>query len=642
MPRPRATVGKTVLESEGFGRRMPPMPPLAIVVCPLPAGTAAAVLSQQLPHLLTGDGVRIFCPEPHQAPAAWQRAAPVLPLADLPAERAAGRISAPVYLLDGGPAEAALARYRREVPGATLEAALQPDPRRMRMAAAAVRGPAVQPRTTGPTVEAMVLAYKSKGYIAPCLDSLLAQDWPGLKITVLDNASGDGTADYVREHYPSIEVLEAPRNLGFAAGHNVLFERSTADHVALLNHDAVARRNWVSELVAAAEALPDGAVFGSKMLMRRCPTILNSTGIVMNESGFAADRHIGLPDRDPNPRPTPVFAVCGGAMLIRGSVLRRLGGFDPTFFMYVEDVDLCWRARLAGHQIYYVPTSTVVHDWHGDLAAAAGAGKTPSADDAAIAEREGRRRFMVERNRLQAVIKNYDWPNLRRVWQGLRDHDRGRRQALSDHIANGGGALPRQVLAAITTARSWCRRHVPGLFWRRLRAQRFRRVPDAAVTGLIVPGFHEPAGVGDLHAIVDRHCAVARPEIVMALADQGSLGPGWHQAEPGQAGRGGQRWSMAECWFYLARPDGIGTVTVHAHPRPRDGWAELWIDGIALPRQPITQGKPIALTWQLPQAIPAGTTAECRLLCRAFVPLQEGMGQDNRELGLSVTRIAGA
>src|SRR5207248_6703490 len=144
----------------------------------------------------------------------------------------------------------------------------------------------------------------------------------------------------------------------------------------------------------------------------------------MNESGFAADRRIGRRDLDPSSDPERVFAVCGGAMLLRGSVLRHIGGFDPTFFMYVEDVDWCWRARLCGQEVYYVPSAVVVHDWHGDMAAAGRA--EAELPEAVFAEREGRRRSMVERNRLQAVIKNYQWRNLRRVWRALVQYDRGR------------------------------------------------------------------------------------------------------------------------------------------------------------------------------------------------------------------------
>jgi glycosyltransferase involved in cell wall biosynthesis len=481
----------------------------------------------------------------------------------------------------------------------------------------------------------MVLAYKSRDYIAPCLESLLEQDWPGLKITVLDNASGDGTAEFVRQRFPTIEVLDSATNLGFAGGHNLLFDRTRADYVALLNHDACARRNWVRELVAAAEALPQGAAFGAKMLMRRCPTILNSTGIVMNESGFAADRWIGRVDRDPSSDPERVFAVCGGAMLLRGSALRQLGGFDPTFFMYVEDVDWCWRARLAGHEVYYVPSAVVVHDWHGDLAAK---GSKGAESEAVLAEREGRRRAMVERNRLQAVIKNYQWRNLRRVWRELRRYDRGRLEALQGHVARGGGPLPQRVLEAVRSARAWCRWHAAGLLVRRLRAQRLRRVPDASYLDLVVKGCHEPQDVGDLHAIVDRYCATGRGEIAMGSDDAGCLGPGWHHAE--REGATGVRWTMGECWFYLRSERPFGAVRLDLVPAARDSFAELAADGTSLGRVEVPAGQPNVLRWTLPAGIPAGQVLECRLRCGTFVPVREGMGADARELGLHVRGIA--
>ena len=614
------------------------MPALALVVRPLPAGRAAVRAIQQLLAQLAGTEVVLFCPEPHQAPAAWQRRHRVLPLADLAHERTRGAVTAPAYVLDGGPGEASLQRAAARVPGVAVDANAPVQAAAVRAAVAAVAAmPAVPALATMPSVEAMVLAYKSRHYVAPCLESLLAQDWPGLKITVLDNASGDGTAAFVRERFPTIEVVESAQNLGFAQGHNVLFARTRADFVALLNHDAVARRDCIAELVAAATALPAGAAFGAKMLMRRCPTILNSTGITMNEGGFAADRDIGRPDRSPADLPERVFAVCGGAMLLRGDVLRAIGGFDPTFFMYVEDVDWCWRARLAGHEVYYVPTATVVHDWHGDMAAA-GRPQQP-ANPAAVAELEGRRRAMIERNRLQTVVKNYEWRNLRRVWRSVRAHDRGRVAALRDHVARGGGALPQRVLEAVLAGRRWVRRHALSLWWRRWRAQSLRRTRDDAFAGLIELGFAEPVGVGDLHAIVDRHCATGRARIVMATGDAGSLGPGWHHAEPSPDG-GGLRWSMGECWFYLQGDAEWSAVVMRLAPQPRDTWAELWVDGLCVGRVDVPQGRPNALRWQLAAPVAAGQLVECRVLCGVFVPMREGMGPDARELGLHVAEIA--
>ncbi|HEX6811372.1 MAG TPA: glycosyltransferase family 2 protein [Planctomycetota bacterium] len=611
------------------------MPPLALVVCPLPVERAAARTAQSVLADFGRDDVVLFCPEPFQAPAAWERSHRLLPLADLPFERARGAVSAPVYLVDDGPGERLLKRYAASVPGVEVHARSLPTSRALRRAAAGVQESPVRPVAGGPRVEAMVLAYKSKDYISPCLQSLLDQDWPDLSITVLDNNSGDGTADFVRQHFPSIEVLESKTNLGFAAGHNLLFERSRADYTALLNHDAVARRNWVSELVAAAEALPDGACFGAKMLMRRCPTILNSTGIVMNESGFAADRDIGLPDRSPSDQPERVFAVCGGALMMRNDVLRRIGGFDPTFFMYVEDVDWCWRARLAGHEIYYVPSAVCVHDWHGDLAAK---GRTKVVEAEADAEREGRRRFMVERNRLQAVYKNYEWGRLRRIWRGLRAYDRGRRKALAQHVANGGGPMAQRVLQAVKQAHAYCRSHRFGMWLRRWRTQRLRRVGDDAYTALIVPGLHEPSAVGDLHAIVDRYCAKARAEILMGTADSGSLGPGWHHAEPKAHGHAGLRWSMRECWFYLQGSAPWTAVHMTLAPQPRDTWAELWLDGVLLQRLDVPKDTPNELRWTTP-SVPAERLVECRIECGTFVPMKEGLGQDPRELGLHVASI---
>jgi len=612
------------------------MPPLALVVCPLPAGSIAARAADALLAQMQDHGAYVFCPEPYQAPAAWARRHRVLPLAELPFERQGGAIEAPIYLLDGGPGERALRRYRDQVPGVEVLAGRPLDLAALRTAVQAVHAQ-VRPHAGGASVEALVLAYRSRDYIAPCIESLLAQDWPGLAITVLDNASGDGTAEFVRQRFPGVTVLESASNLGFAAGHNLLFDRCRADYVALLNHDATARRNWISELVAAAQALPRGAVFGSKMLMRRCPTILNSTGILMNQSGFAADRDIGTKDLDPAAEPQRVFAVSGGALLLRNQVLRELGGFDPTFFMYMEDVDLCWRSRLAGHEVYHVPTAVVVHDWHGDLATDKA---KPAVAEAAVAEREGKRRFLVERNRLQAVVKNYGRRELWPVLAGLLRHDRGRIEALRQQAARGGSPLPARVLAAVRAARRWCLLHLPGLWLRRWRTQRLRRVPDRSFLDLIVPGFHEPSAVGDLHAIVDRYSARGSADIRMGSSDRACLGPGWNHAEPGEGRYQGFRWSMAECWCYLQQPESWRQVRVDIAPQPRDTWAELWLDAVKVRRIEVQQGTPLVLEFDLADAVADGRLVECGLRCGTFSPLREGLGNDARELGLRVARIS--
>src|SRR4030095_3053450 len=225
-------------------------------------------------------------------------------------------------------------------------------------------------------------------------------------------------------------------------------------------------------------------------------------------------------------------------------------------------------ARSAVHDIYYAPTALCLHDWPGALAARS----LPKAveAEAVVAAREGHRRFMVEKNRLQAVYKNYERTRLRRIWRGLQAYDRGRRRALAEHVARGCGPLPERVLQAVEQAHSYCRTHRIGMWLRRWRTQRLRRVADEAFTALIVEGLHEPSGVGDLYAIVDRYCASGRAEIHMETADSGCLGPGWHQVEKSNNGHPALRWSMAECWFYLRGTSPWSAVLMSLVPQPRD------------------------------------------------------------------------
>src|SRR5690606_15377421 len=109
-------------------------------------------------------------------------------------------------------------------------------------------------------------------------------------------------------------------------GNNLAFSRSSAKYVVLFNQDAIARPDFVREMVRVAERDPRVAAVGAKMLMMRCPTVINSAGIVVNETGFAVDRLIGEKDEDPSPVPVEVFGACGGAKLLRRSVLEEIGG----------------------------------------------------------------------------------------------------------------------------------------------------------------------------------------------------------------------------------------------------------------------------------------------------------------------------
>lgn len=482
---------------------------------------------------------------------------------------------------------------------------------------------AVPAQRRWPSVEAVVIAYNGKAFIDGCLRSLVEQDYPNLKVTVVDNASADGTAAHVRERFPSIDVVASPENLGFAAGNNLAFARSTADYFVLLNQDAVARRDWVRRLVEVAERDPRIAAVASRMLMTRSPTILNSTGIVLNEGGWAWDRQIGERDDDPDPRPSEVFGACGGAMLLRRAALQEVGAFDPAYFMYFEDVDLCWRLRLSGKRICYAPLAVVEHDYHGDRGAP---------------DRAMRRRYMCERNRLQNLIKNCEWRTLRKVLPRVIAHDRGRLAWLRGAIRRGENPeMLRRIEAVIRRAWRWNLLHLPATLWRRRAVQKLRRVHDADLGGLIASGVNEGSHVGDLDAIHDVHSARGARAIEMGRADDGVLGPGWHPAE-GDPAAGAYRWSKAQAWFYLQPAPDDDVLVLRASCPPVRQRVSVEARGITLGEFDV-EGEARDIELDLPATLPRDGIVEFCLHSTTFRPVDRGMGGDQRALGIVVFGI---
>ena len=220
------------------------------------------------------------------------------------------------------------------------------------------------------TVRAVVVSWNGAHLIGPCLDSLLAQDLqPGaLEIVVVDNASSDGTADFLAENYPSVEVRTTSTNLGFAGGVNVGLTDLTQTYAFLLNNDATVEPDAVRQLVEHLEA-PAHARVGAAtaQILLTAPddqgrTLVNSTGNVLTRAGGAADRD-WLAVAGTDQPPIAVFGFCGGAAALRAATLQEVGLFDGSLFLYYEDTDLSWRMRAAGWDIHYV-AGAVAHHQH--------------------------------------------------------------------------------------------------------------------------------------------------------------------------------------------------------------------------------------------------------------------------------------
>jgi len=608
-----------------------PLPPL-----PCPAAEAALKL---IPQLAEAEDVELhlFAHAPEQVAPGFAREFPLHPTANLPHLLRSGKVDIPIYLVDDNDYHAHQQRLLERCPGVEVrvgESEVEPD----RILASARRRmsppPGVIPEDRQwPAVETVTVAYNSRAIIGQCLQALLDQEYDNLTVTVVDNASTDGTADYVRAQHPKVNLITSDKNLGFAGGNNLAFAKTQAEYVVLMNQDAIPRRDCIRELVQVAEQDPVIASVGAKMLMRRCPTVINSTGIRINQGGFAVDRQIGEKDTDPSPKPVEVFGVCGGAQLIRTDALRELGGFDEAFFMYFEDVDLCWRLRLAGKRILHAPLAVVHHDWHGDLEQQNG--DTTGDVDA----RTLRRRYLCERNRLQCLFKNYELSSLRGVLPRLRRFEKTRLASCDAAIRRGEtSGYFRMVKKAIRGAWRWTWLHLPGLWWRRRKVQCRRQQTDAEVQRFIEDGVTEPSHVGDLEIIQDRFSARPESRIEMGKNDQHSLGPGWYGAEPvaGQDLGINTRWSKAEAWFYLRPTEDARTLhlRVAAGPRPTD--YRVSCGTIDLGGGSVEDDQLRAVAFELPEPIPAGSLVELRIACGTFNPKAAGLGEDTRDLGIRV------
>ncbi|MBL8094377.1 MAG: glycosyltransferase family 2 protein [Anaerolineales bacterium] len=212
----------------------------------------------------------------------------------------------------------------------------------------------------------VVLTFNAKDFIDPCLASALAQTLP-VQVVVADNGSQDGTLAHVRERWPAVTALDLGANHGFAGGYNRVLATVEAEWLVLLNPDATLAPDWCEQLLAFAATQPAAAVLGGALLFSHAAgsaETVQSIGSRFTDAGTAFEVGWGQPLAEQPPArmaPHRTAAIPGAALLIRRRTFWDLGGFDPGYFAYLEDVDLCWRAWLAGHEVWVVPQAQALH-----------------------------------------------------------------------------------------------------------------------------------------------------------------------------------------------------------------------------------------------------------------------------------------
>jgi len=221
----------------------------------------------------------------------------------------------------------------------------------------------------------LIVSYNTRDMTLACLRSVFAQTpYRAFEVIVVDNASTDGSAQTIAERFPDVRLFALDRNIGFAAANNFAARHATGEWLLLLNPDTVVLDNAIDKLVAFAEAHPEASIFCGRTLFAdgslnptSCwakPTIWSMFCLGSGLSALLKDANWAFPAamRDWK-RDTirQVDIVTGCFFLIRRSLWEQLGGFDPAFFMYGEEADLCLRAAKLGHKCMICPDATIIH-----------------------------------------------------------------------------------------------------------------------------------------------------------------------------------------------------------------------------------------------------------------------------------------
>ena len=211
----------------------------------------------------------------------------------------------------------------------------------------------------------VIVSYNSGDALLRCLGALERQTTRP-DIIVVDNASADGSPEQIAGQYPEVRLIPLRRNSGFARAFNIGVSRINADDgvVIALNPDTLPEPDFVERL---AEPLIGNADIGSvagTLTFSSAPATIASAGIVVHRNGVAIDAHLGDKlNAGRFPTSEPVFGPSGGAAAYRLRMFRELGGFCEPFFLYLEDVDLAWRMRLAGYESVWAPGALARHDY---------------------------------------------------------------------------------------------------------------------------------------------------------------------------------------------------------------------------------------------------------------------------------------
>lgn len=206
----------------------------------------------------------------------------------------------------------------------------------------------------------IVLNWNNAAMTLRCLEALRTQDYPSYNVLVVDNGSSEDVASILTERAPFARLIRLEQNMGYAGGNNAGFEHALmegSEYICVLNNDVVASPDLITQLATTARSRPELGVVAATLYDPGWSRVQNAGQVVNMMTGRV--RTLRRPSR--SVRPWERFFVCGAAILIRTSVIKRIGGFDRRLFLFWEDADFCLRAVQAGFKIEVAEGAKAIH-----------------------------------------------------------------------------------------------------------------------------------------------------------------------------------------------------------------------------------------------------------------------------------------
>lgn len=244
-------------------------------------------------------------------------------------------------------------------------------------------------------VSIIIVNYNGAHHLKDCLDSIQSLDYPKdmMELIFFDNGSTDDSIPLVKKLYPSAVIIENPVNIGFAAPHSIAAKTARGDVLALVNNDMKVHPGWIKEGISLLNP-GEGVVCSSSKILSWNGKHVDFNGGSLHYLGYADQLK-----KDGAKKGENILFPCGGAMFVYKNIFLESGEFDGDYFAIFEDVDLGWRLWVMGYRVVMASDSMTYHKGHGTL----------------DTKREEKKRFLMHRNALMTIIKNYNNENLKKI-----------------------------------------------------------------------------------------------------------------------------------------------------------------------------------------------------------------------------------